>query len=534
MLHRDTSRAHAPFLVGLLVTTAALVVGLAVQAWALDGYHREATEGVLRDYATLAGDEALRRVIAEIGYYGYLPAIGALRESVRLTGGVASLDDLRGQADAASRRGLELVESAFVFDVSSNSLTPIVGESVARQIREHLGAAETRADADFAAFAVEGPEGLRHFVATGVEPTRPDMQIGFWVDLQEVARRGAATIESRPLLPRSLGNGQLDNSVLYLRIEDRAASVLFSRGERYEQGLIVERHPPDDYDPVIEGLHVRVAVDPNAAHRLVIGGLPRARLPALMAVFGLTLGLLLMATLLLRRERTLVAMRTDFVSRVSHELRTPLAQIRMFAETLRLGRVRSEEERAQYLEILERESRRLSALVENVLQFSRAERGELQLELESTSVRDLCERLASEMRPLLSARGCSLQVDVPEDLEVHLAPDAVHQALLNLVDNAVKYGPEGQQIRLSAVCSGGALRLAVEDQGPGIPKAQRDRVWAPFDRGAGPSKSGTGIGLAVVRDVVSAHGGSCWVEGCKPHGARVVVELPLDATDSSS
>jgi signal transduction histidine kinase len=237
---------------------------------------------------------------------------------------------------------------------------------------------------------------------------------------------------------------------------------------------------------------------------------------------------MLIAILQLRRERALSRLRSDFVSRVSHELRTPLTQIRMFAETLLLDRVRSEEERRRSLEIIDRESRRLASLVENVLRFSRGERGEDRVEVRPRDVVPLVRRLLFDFQPLTSGRA-RLVASLPERAEALADEDALQQILLNLLDNAVKYGPDGQEIRLAVEAEGNRVRFSVEDQGPGIPPGERERIWERFHRLPRDRESavaGTGIGLAIVRELARLQGGSTRVEEGGRGGARFVVELP--------
>jgi len=175
---------------------------------------------------------------------------------------------------------------------------------------------------------------------------------------------------------------------------------------------------------------------PDLAGRLIIGGLPRSRVGTVLTLLGLTAVLLGIALMQLRREQELARTRSDFVSSVSHELRTPLAQLRMFAETLLLGRVRSEQERRRSLEIMDQESRRLTHLVDNLLYFSRAERNAVRVTPEETALAGLATDVADGFRPLAAARGMTVRVDADEEVSAPVDPAALRQVLLNLLDNA--------------------------------------------------------------------------------------------------
>jgi signal transduction histidine kinase len=288
---------------------------------------------------------------------------------------------------------------------------------------------------------------------------------------------------------------------------------------------------------------MHVGLRPELAAQLVVGGLPRSRLPLLAAVFVLTAGLLGVALRQLYRQQELARLRTEFVSGVSHELRTPLAQIRWFAELLHLGKLRTDEERTRSAGIIDQEARRLTYLVENVLNFSRAEKGTNRITPGSldldTEIRDAIEMFS----PLARSRRMTLR-SIPSGLTVTADRNALRQILLNLLDNAAKYGPPGQTISVGSAsgpsADGARVRLWVEDEGPGIPAGDRDRVWEPYvrlSREAESATGGSGIGLSVVRELVALHHGAAWIEAAGVGGgARVVVELPsrAAATDASA
>jgi signal transduction histidine kinase len=280
---------------------------------------------------------------------------------------------------------------------------------------------------------------------------------------------------------------------------------------------------------------MRVSLNSKFADKLVVGGLPRSRLPMIVALFAIAAGLLSVALIQLRRQQELARLRTEFVSGVSHELRTPLAQIRWFAELLHMGKLRSEDERARSAGIIDQEARRLTYLVENVLNFSRAEKGTNRI---SPSPADLDHEIRDALElfaPLARARRMSVAEALGANGVVSLDRDALRQMLLNLLDNAVKYGPAGQTITVGSEIAGDRARIWVEDQGPGIPHDDRHRVWEPYvrlNREGESATGGSGIGLAVVRELVTLHGGRTRVEGAPGGGARVVIELPLTQADS--
>ena len=289
----------------------------------------------------------------------------------------------------------------------------------------------------------------------------------------------------------------------------------------------------DSIEPQFGRLSMRVSLNKEFAEMLVVGGLPRSRLPMLVALFVIATGLLSVALIQLRRQQELARLRTEFVSGVSHELRTPLAQIRWFAELLHMGKLRSEEERERSAGIIDQEARRLTYLVENVLNFSRTEKGTNRV---SPSPADLDHEIQEALElfaPLARARKMTITTSLDAGVVVLVDRDALRQVLLNLLDNAAKYGPLGQVITVGSEVTGDHARIWVEDQGPGIPNEDRHRVWEPYvrlNRDAESATGGSGIGLSVVRELVLLHGGRARAESAPGGGARVVIELPLSSS----
>ena len=248
-------------------------------------------------------------------------------------------------------------------------------------------------------------------------------------------------------------------------------------------------------------------------------------------VFALTVGLMIAALLQLRRQQQLAQLRVDFVSGVSHELRTPLAQIRLFAELLRNGKLRSEEERDRSIGIIDEEAQRLTYLVENVLAFSRSEHGSGAVTVEPVAMDKEIEAAVDAFAPLARVRRAKIKSNVQRGLVARVDPRALRQIVLNLLDNAVKYGPLGQTVTVSLSGTASTVLVAVEDRGPGVPRSEREQIWEPYyrlTRETDASVGGSGIGLSIVRELVQMHGGRAWVEDASGGGARFVIEFPRD------
>jgi signal transduction histidine kinase len=280
--------------------------------------------------------------------------------------------------------------------------------------------------------------------------------------------------------------------------------------------------------PRYADLRLAVALAPSEPGALAGGELPRSRLFALFGLLVLMGGLVVAAVLQLRREHELAKLRADLTAGVSHELRTPLAQILLFGETLMFERTRSERERRAAAEIIVRETRRLMHLVENALHFTRADRALLELTPEPIDLGVATREILVSFAPLAWAANVTLREVIDEPVAALIDASAYRQIVLNLLENAVHYGPAGQTIVIRLERTRDMARLIVDDEGPGVPFADRERIFAPFVRLTSQRRGGggTGIGLAVVRDLTTRHGGQTWVERSERGGARFVVALP--------
>jgi signal transduction histidine kinase len=231
----------------------------------------------------------------------------------------------------------------------------------------------------------------------------------------------------------------------------------------------------------------------------------------------------------MRRHEQLAKLREGFVSSVSHELRTPLTQIRMLAELLTDDKLRSGAERTRAVQIIRREAQRLTQLVENILQFSRVRAGGELEDLRDVDVDATLREVVASFQPLAEAAGATVKADAPTGLAVQGQREGLRRILINLVDNALKYGPAGQTVQVQAAAENGTVRLVVQDEGPGIPEADRQRVFEPYwrlPRDVDSVRPGSGVGLAVVRSLAQQYGGEAWVEAAPRIGSRFVVELP--------
>lgn len=245
----------------------------------------------------------------------------------------------------------------------------------------------------------------------------------------------------------------------------------------------------------------------------------------------LNAGLVGVAVLQLRREGAFVQRRAEFVAGFSHEARNPLATIRLYTQGLRFGRIASGPAQDRALDVIDRESRRLVHMVSNFLSHGSHEEGALRLTPHLLEVSDELRAFAASTRSDLAERGVRLMLEAETPSWIRADPTALQQILRNLLDNALKYGPPEQTIRLGAERLANAVALYVEDEGPGVPEEEREGIFEPFVRtpaGVRSGAGGSGLGLSVVRDLAVLQGGSVRVTGgASGRGARFIVCLPF-------
>jgi signal transduction histidine kinase len=383
----------------------------------------------------------------------------------------------------------------------------------------------------------------------GVAPQRDSMgkvigALGFVTPSKRFADATFTHLWRNPkILPAAITHGMPNDSLLAAVVTTPdGAEIYRSRG--WIDGL---RSDTASLGTFGGGMRMKVALRPDATIRLQGGVVPVSRVPVWVGLLMLTGLLTVIIVRNLQREHELARLRLEFSASVSHELRTPLAQILLFGETLTLNRTRSDSERSTAANVIVREARRLMHLVDNTLTFSRAERPVVSLSPRRQALAPLVREVIGGFVPLAAAREVSIDQDLGEDVEGFVDGEAFRQVVLNLLDNAVKYGPAGGRVTVELtrghtrlalepaqkqkqVVRRATVRLTVDDQGPGVTGRAKDEIWVPFARGMNgeaPVGTGCGLGLAVVRELAERHNGSAWVEnGPGGRGARFVIELP--------
>ena len=545
------SRSGMPLLLFFLLVTLGLSLWLGFQAVGAARSHRAATEGVLGDYAEIALREYSREVEGRLE--DFLDDV--FRNVPRW---VRATQTLPGPEDVQRRLGSALrsadcrcpalrAQAAFLAVDLRTGVVESIPTSIPLSVRDR--AVEVVHDtwmanpSDRIAVASANPgevldsASVLFFNASLDETGEEGRGRAIYIILVEAGVAGEllqAWYRDDPLLPEAVAGSQPNDSILHMAVRLPNGHPLFMSPVIDPEMVLTRETLPAEYGSLV----VESAVRPDAASTLVIGGLPRARLPLLLALMLMTVGVGFAAFLQIRRDQELARLRDDFISGVSHEFRTPLTQIRMFTELLADKKLRTEEERDRSTEVINREARRLTHLVENILHFSRIGRapaspGATETVVVQEAVFDLLEAFS----PLTVAKGATVETRVdPPDLTISASRGGLHRILANLLDNALKYGPEGQTVRLEALHLGDTIRISVEDEGPGIPPRERSKIWDPYhrlDRDVEGQVRGSGIGLAVVAELAQTAGGSASVEGVRGGGARFVIELPGEVAEPS-
>jgi len=232
-----------------------------------------------------------------------------------------------------------------------------------------------------------------------------------------------------------------------------------------------------------------------------------------------------------RRELRLSRLKSDFVANVSHELKTPLALIRLYAETLELRRVPSEERKGEYYRVIGKESRRLTQLINNILDFSRIEAGRREYRMAPSDIGAVVRDVVESYRFAIEKLGFSLELSVGDELPpLELDPEAISQAVINLLNNSIKYSSEQKSIKVSVRRELDRVLLSVSDRGIGIPRSEHRRIFEKFYRvetSLVHTTKGSGLGLALVQHITEAHGGRVELASAPGEGSTFTLSLPV-------
>jgi signal transduction histidine kinase len=523
---------HAAALVAVLAGVFLVAAGLAFQSWRDDRARRIEAEEALRRTGTFAV-AAYRTRVEAVLWNALVAVFRPVGGRLGRDGDPPPLAALAASVDAAKRCRCAPVLTArflFRFDLRTGELE-IAGAEPPPHVPRWLAAGipwhtrpghlalefDTMVDTSASAwepvfFTFFRDAGQRALVAYGFSTDGPSLVQAVFDPI----------FQGRPLLAPIIADS-LPNPVLFtLGVVAGGRRTLYGLSDPSPLATTRLAQPMGD-------LGFELSLQPGAADRLLPGGMPRPRTPLLLAIVGATGALVLLGIRLARRASALARQRADFTASVSHELRTPLAEILLFAETMALGRYRAVSDYRREAGVIVQEGRRLLHLVENVLHVSRAERAGAKPPQRPASLAPVVRRALDGFGPMAAARGATIRTELDDAVTAPVDGPAFERVVVNLVDNAVKYAGHAGPVTISLGRRRDRAEIRVDDAGPGVPAADRERIWEPFVRLArdhDDARTGGGLGLTVVRDIVRSHGGTAHVETSPSGGARFVVRIP--------
>ena len=327
------------------------------------------------------------------------------------------------------------------------------------------------------------------------------------------------------VMSRNVAEAQTDKNAVIM-IRGKGDSTPLARGNGWDGGEAeVERNMEGAFPGLVLGMKLRgttlAALGQHFMHTsfLILGGL------SLLLAGGIFLTYRNVS-----KEMALARLKSDFVSNVSHELRTPLALIRLYAETLELGRITSADKHHEYYCIIRKESERLTALINNILDFSRIEAGRKEYEFRDTDLRDLVRNTLESYRYQIEQQGFTFEENVAEVPPLKVDREAMARSLVNLVNNALKYSQDRKYIGVNLYRENGSVKLEVIDHGIGIPAGEQTKIFEKFYRVGDPlvhNTKGSGLGLSLVQHIARAHGGEVVVDSTPGAGSKFTITLPV-------
>ena len=327
-------------------------------------------------------------------------------------------------------------------------------------------------------------------------------------------------------MARNHNEGQSEKNPAVMMVHARSESSVLAASSGWDEGMPeVERNMEGAFPDLTLAIKLRGTTLATLGQHfvrtsfLILGGL------ALLLAGGIVLIHRNVA-----KEMALARLKSDFVSNVSHELRTPLSLIRLYAETLELGRLSSPEKCQEYYRIIREESERLSGLINNILDFSRIEAGRKEYDFRETDMRELVRSTLESYRYQIEQNGFAFEERIAEDVPpMRVDREAVSRSLLNLVNNALKYSQDRKYIGVNLYRHNGSVKLEVIDHGIGIPDQEQHKIFEKFYRVGDPlvhNTKGSGLGLALVRHIAQAHGGEVSVDSAPGEGSKFTITLP--------
>ena len=328
------------------------------------------------------------------------------------------------------------------------------------------------------------------------------------------------------VMNRTIAQEQGDSNQCAIMVHPKGENVPLAASENWDGGEPeVERNMEAAFPGLTLAIKLRgTTLDAIGRHFALTSFLTLGALSLIMA------GGIVLTYRNVSKEMALARLKSDFVANVSHELRTPLSLIRLYAETLELGRLTSPQKYQEYYCIIRKESERLSALINNILDFSRIEAGRKEYDFRDTDLCALVRNTLDSYRYQIEQNGFTYEERIEEVPQLRVDREAMARSLVNLVNNALKYSQHRKYIGVNLYRENGSVKLEVIDHGIGIPLQEQPKIFEKFYRVGDPmvhSTKGSGLGLSLVRHIARAHGGEVLVDSAPGEGSKFTIALPV-------
>jgi signal transduction histidine kinase len=335
------------------------------------------------------------------------------------------------------------------------------------------------------------------------------------------------------VMNRNLSEGQSGTTHAVMMLHPKSESAPLAASAGWDGGLPeVERNLEGAFPGLVLAIKLRGTTLAAIGQRFV-----RTSFMILGGLSLLLAGGLILTYRNVSKEMALARVKSDFVSNVSHELRTPLSLIRLYAETLEMGRLTSPEKYQEYYCIIRKESERLTALINNILDFSRIEAGRKEYDFRETDMRELVHNTLDSYRYQIEQHGFTFEEKIDEVPSLRVDREAMARSLVNLVNNALKYSQDRKYIGVNLYRENGSVKLEVIDHGIGIPRQEQQKIFEKFYRVGDPlvhNTKGSGLGLSLVRHIAQAHGGEVVVDSAPGQGSKFTISLPVARRENGS
>ncbi len=481
---------------------------------------------VLNDYAAMAAQQFARNIKGQIGY----AAMFDLGQAWTGPGNPNStiidfLNTPNEQLNPSRTRVKEALTNVQILDHERQTLNAVVHPQLTQAVDTSIPATQTDDGP-----GIQALHDLDSQTLSFKSLIRINSKYSVITEYNDALVRGGFDFlyDNKAVLPTVLTDNK-DNVGLTFFFKNAQGQVLWQSSHAVESANHHSITIDDDYGALFAGYLLTAHIDRALASQLIIGGLPQTQLPQLLILIGLAISAMIIMFWLYRRTNVLTRQKEQFIARASHELKTPLTQIRLFAETLELGREKDDAKQHHYLKVIHQESIRLSHLVDNILQQQQIQQNQINVLTEELHITPFLNDLLTQQNIVWQQKNIQVDVQTQDELYIATDPNLLKQVLINVLDNAVKFGPPQQIITIEIKKLTQFMILKITDQGPGIPKQQVKQMLQTYqrlERDEHRGINGNGLGLSIANNLCQQLGGQMSFEH-PAVGLTVVITLPL-------